>query len=221
MPAFQLTHADRAVWGVSLRKGRLRIRPTLPCRVLALTLIALSVGLFAPAVSNRRPSSWFRFAGGLVAAVGGWRSWVPVIEATDTELIVKNHWSHHQVALVDVERVVVEDVLFRRSTMGYSPRRRQTLSVGLLELRSGPLILADALTSVPRREGRAAGHDRTATDIKVAALNRWTQRRAARSPKHPNEATKGDEAHQTGPVDGARSGEAIQAVMATRRGSGG
>jgi len=175
---FKLSPADRAVTGIRVRRGRLRLLPTAPVLVLGSVLVVM--GLAAVGVAfiawPLGIQLWFG-AMGLLWVVTGWRSATARVTANGTTVRIRNHWRTRRVGWEDVACIASEQRHNRWGRLPYSSpwRGPKEFTVGTVTLMNGDVIVCDALASEPLGAGWASPKGQVVAEVKAAVLTRWQE----------------------------------------------
>ena len=169
---FKLTPHE-VMRGIHVRKGRLVLRPA--GVVSGLSALDGVVGVAGTVLIVRAAGFWLIVLpyALFLAADGMLRLRVSVV-ASRTEIVVRNRWRRHGVALGDFSGVAVETVEWWFRSPFYVFTRwsgPEDWQVGVVHTRNGARLQCDALISAPEGDFVEPSPAR----MKVAALNRWLQ----------------------------------------------
>lgn len=101
---FELTVADRATTGVTVRPGRLVFRPTAPAIGLSVALTILGSAMLVFAALGA-PVALVLF--GLTTVIPGWRSATARVVADQDGLKIRNHWRTRRLPWTTVQSILV------------------------------------------------------------------------------------------------------------------
>lgn len=166
---FELTPAERAVAGITLRSDRLVIRPA--ARFVGAGAFVILIGVAMAVVPLFGPAALFLVTvAGLLVVATGWRYATARIDATVDGLKVRNVWRTRMLTWNDIQAVTMERVDLPGGYLPGMPYPASHHFIAVITLVNGKRIASDATRCRPVQD---AAPGALQTEVEVEVLSQW------------------------------------------------